>query len=474
MNFKRTVFCLLAGFYGVCMTGSIAFSQPDVHEVILISTNDVHGRINNFSKMAAYVTALKKDHPDVFVFNAGDLINGNPVVDEAADKGYPMVDLMNNIPYDISCPGNHEFENGEENLQRRISQSTSVYVCANMTMTETSPLRPLKPYYILHTHDGTSLAVLGLTTGGSNPCMAKNVTVSDPVKKALEYSWLRKDNAVFIGLTHIGYKKDSLLAMQMKELDVIVGGHSHTELPHGLMVNGVLITQTGDKLRYIGKTILKIKDHQVVGKSFEMIDLAMLTDKDVAVQAKIDTYNNNSPFGDIVGEASAAFVNKEELGDLKTDAMTAVGRLDIAFDHVRNVATAGLPKGPIHLGDLYMMDPFDYKVIRYEMKAAGIRAMILRELNKENTPHLFVSGMSYTLEKDPAGVVKSVILKDKGGRLLDEERLYSVGMNSYIACHFMPGVDGGTTLDNTPVELLIKYLALHKNVDYSNVQRIFN
>ena len=380
MNYKTIV--RIAAALGLLVPGVAAYSQPGgnysqpgVHEVILLSTNDVHGRINNYAKVAAYVKAMKKDHTDVFVFNAGDLINGNPVVDEAADKGEPIIDLMNSIPYDVSCPGNHEFENGEAILQRRITQSTSVYIAANMVTAPGSPLKMLKPYTILHTHDGTTLAVLGLTTGGSNPCMAPQVTVSPAVETALEYKWLRKDNTVFIGLSHIGYKKDSVWATVMKELDVIVGGHSHTEIPHGLLVNGVLITQTGDKLRYIGKTVLKIRDHRVVEKSFEMIDLSRLTDEDAAVKAKIDAYNNHTPYGNIVGQAAAAF-DKEELGDLKTDAMTEVLKLDIAFDHVRNVAIAGLPKGPIHLGDLYVMDPFDYRVIRYQLKAADIRALV--------------------------------------------------------------------------------------------------
>jgi len=149
-------------------------------------------------------------------------------------------------------------------------------------------------------------------------------------------------------------------------------------------------------------------------------------------------------------------------------------QLDIAFDHVRNVAIAGLPKGPIHLGDLFVMDPFDYRVIRYELKAADIRALVLRELEKDKVPHLFVSGVVCTLERDPSGAIKAVILHDREGHPLDEGKTYSVGMNSFIACHFMAGIDGGQTLDTTPVEVLVKYLASHQNVDYSNEPQKFN
>src|ERR1700748_270479 len=171
MNIKIICISLVMGLITVPF---LTFSQAGVHEVIIISTNDVHGQINNYGKMAAYVNELKKSNPDVFVFNAGDLINGNPVVDEAKDKGYPMVDLMNSIPYTLSCFGNHEFENGEEVLQRRVEQSTSVFIDANVSANSTSALKPLKPYHILHTSDGTVIAVLGLTTVPSKPCMVPN------------------------------------------------------------------------------------------------------------------------------------------------------------------------------------------------------------------------------------------------------------------------------------------------------------
>src|SRR5262245_11196070 len=92
-----------------------AAAQQDVHEIVFFSTNDAHGQLDNFARIAALVKAEKRSGRDVFVFNAGDLVNGNPIVDESADKGYPIMDIMNSIPYDVSCPGNHEFENGEAN-----------------------------------------------------------------------------------------------------------------------------------------------------------------------------------------------------------------------------------------------------------------------------------------------------------------------------------------------------------------------
>jgi len=471
MNIKKKILFAVATFYFFINIVSV-FAQTGINEVIIISTNDVHGRIDNFSKMAAYVAAMKKKHRDVFVFNAGDLINGNPVVDEAKDKGYPIIDLMNQIPYDVSCLGNHEFENGEEVLQRRVEQSTSVFVDANVNSNSSSAFHTLKPYTILHTKDGTSIGVLGLSASSSNPCLIPNITISDPVKKALGYKWLRDSCQILIGLTHIGYKQDSIMATKMKEFDVIVGGHSHTELPHGVMVNNVLITQAGDKLRYIGKTVLKVKDHHIIGKTFEMIDLSKLSEIDTKVQNKISFYNSDNQFNQVVGFSKTGFHNKEELGSLKADAIASDLKLDIAFDHARNVSYSHFPEGKITLGDIYEIDSYDYKIIRYELTPAKIRTLILNSMKKSDEPVLFVSGITYTLKNNSKGEAAVVVLKDKNG-LLDENKHYSVGMNSFIACHFMKGDEPGTTLAATAAESLIKYLKLHPQVDYTGVKRAF-
>ncbi|HEY6902049.1 MAG TPA: metallophosphoesterase [Puia sp.] len=446
----------------------MAAISTSAQTVIILSTNDIHGRIDNFGKLAAYVRTLKKTTPDVFVFNAGDLINGNPVVDEAEDKGAPLIDLMNRIPYDLSCLGNHEFENGEANLQRRISQSTSTYVDANVRAVPASAFQTPRPYTFLHTHDGATLGVLGLTASSSNPCLIPNITVADPIKTALQYSTLKDSCDVLIALTHIGYKTDSLLATKMQDFDLIVGGHSHTELPNGLLVNGVLITQAGDKLKFIGKTTLTLKDHHIVKKTFELIDLSKLTATDPAIQKKIASYNADSRFTRVVGETPNGFANKEELGSLKADAIAQQLKLDIAFDHARNVSYSHFPKGNITVGDVYEIDSYDYHIIKYELTPAEIRTLIANSMKKNDEPVLFPSGISYTLKK---GTTLKVTLKDKNGPL-DEQKRYTVGMNSFIACHFMGDHAPGETLTTTPEECLLDYLKEHPKVDYTGVKRI--
>ena len=78
---------------------------------------------------------------------------------------------------------------------------------------------------------------------------------------------------MFIGLTHIGFVGDSLLAIAMPELDVIIGGHSHTLIEGPLRINNVLVSQTGSNLKYAGVTYLDFKGKKLVNKTYKAVKL---------------------------------------------------------------------------------------------------------------------------------------------------------------------------------------------------------
>ena len=84
---------------------------------------------------------------------------------------------------------------------------------------------------------------------------------------------LRAGSQVLIGLTHIGYDQDLLLAEQMPELDVIIGGHSHTRVDPAETVNGVLVAQAGSDNRFLGRVDLLVRNGRVVEKKGALIDL---------------------------------------------------------------------------------------------------------------------------------------------------------------------------------------------------------
>ena len=82
-------------------------------EVIILHLNDMHAKIDGFARLKYLADSLRRSHPYVFIVTAGDNFTGNPYVDMVADKGAPMIDLMNQSGFIVSCFGNHEFDLGQ-------------------------------------------------------------------------------------------------------------------------------------------------------------------------------------------------------------------------------------------------------------------------------------------------------------------------------------------------------------------------
>ena len=85
---------LFSFFLALCF-GLTAMAQSQ--ELVIVALNDVHAQIDNFPKLAAYISSLRASNENVIVMNAGDNISGNPYVDCAADKGEPMYRLLNAV-----------------------------------------------------------------------------------------------------------------------------------------------------------------------------------------------------------------------------------------------------------------------------------------------------------------------------------------------------------------------------------------
>lgn len=132
-------------------------------QIIIFSTNDMHGSIDNFAKIASYIQKERAKNPNILILSGGDMFSGNPVVDQYPEKGFPMIDLMNRIGYQYEIFGNHEFDYGQEVLNRRMEQANFQFLCANMIVDEeTAGIKQPQPYAFLQIGD-TKICILGLT-----------------------------------------------------------------------------------------------------------------------------------------------------------------------------------------------------------------------------------------------------------------------------------------------------------------------
>ena len=444
--------------------------------IVIFHSNDVHGKINNFAKVAAILEAERKSGAAVFFFSAGDNFSGDPVTDLYDPPGEPMLDLLGRLGLDVLTPGNHEFDYGMGAIRKFAARFPTV--SANI---EPRPgaFPELRPWVVLTAKDGTKIVVFGLIQieldnkiPSTHPDKVKDLRFSEPLAKALEMKKLRASGQVLIGLTHIGHEQDLLLAKQMPELDVIIGGHSHTRVDPAETVNGVLVAQAGSDNLFLGRIDLLLKNGRVVEKKGRLIDLSQAREEDAAIKAAIAKFHQNPALARVIAKAPMEITGKNALGNLMTDAIRQAHNLDIAFQNNGGIRLNRLPM-TITLNDVYTLEPFGNQIVQIVMTPAEIRSLIKSSWDKRLEIDLQVSGITYIVRADSAKQVKEIKLNHPDGSPIAEDKTYKVGLSSYIASSYkFAHQDPGRSLQATVNEDLILYL--QSGVDlgvYRNVRR---
>ena len=429
----------------------------------------MHAQIDNYAKVAAYLESECAKHPNTLILSGGDMFSGNPVVDQHPEKGRPILELMNRIGYQYGAFGNHEFDYGQENLQRCMDDAGFEMLCANLeTVPSVARFKQPKPYATLQMDD-IRISILGLVEASKNqtgelqpathPDRLKGIRFQNPIESALKHKHLREECDLFLALTHIGHENDVKLANAMPELDAIIGGHSHTRIDSTLFINGVLVCQAHAYLNYIGKTTITFSNRQVKEKKFELIHVNKLKEESAEVKEQIQHYYKESSLHQVLAQTSRPFRGKHPLGHLMTDALRDIHSLDIAFQNRGGIRISELPKGDFTTNDVFRLDPFGNHPVVYDMTPEEIRILLKNSYQPySKQPDLIPSGLKYKIHTRD-GKATRITLTDMQGKPLDETRRYKVGMNSYISSsyrfkHSSPGIE----LPNTTSDALIEYL----------------
>ncbi len=431
--------------------------------------NDVHGRLDTFPKAAFLLEQERKKSPDILFLNAGDNFSGNPVVDQYEPRGLPIMETLNQLGLDMMALGNHDFDYGQETLGQFMKQSRFPFLCANLTIKEGNFPSPV-PFVLRTMKNGLRVAVLGLiwidpVTGlpESHPDRLKGLQFSNPLIRGAEFRYLRKQCDVFIALTHLGLEDDVKLAESMPELDLIVGGHSHTIIRSPKETNGVLIVQTGGNMYSIGRVDLRWQDGRVVEKRGSLIDLAPLQGEDLSLKERIVQYGKNPKLTKKVGFLSAPLEGKGPLGSLMADAIREALSLDFVFQNNGGIRVNTL-NGEIQVKDIYRLDPFGNDTVIMQLTPAEIRGLIAHSFDRRSEIDLQVSGMEYEVIRGNDGKAKEICMRRTSGEAWDEKKMYRVGLSSYVASTYrFEHKDAGASGRTTCVEALLAFL--QKGVD---------
>ena len=450
--------------------------NAEKREIHILAVNDMHAQIEVFPQLAALADSLRTIDPSLLIFSAGDNRTGNPINDKYILPAYPMVALMNQVGFNGSTLGNHEFD--VHSLKRLIGLSNFRYICANAFPSDSSGIK-LVPTQVFDV-EGLKVGVIGciqLSPAGipsTHPDNLEGISFKPAEEIIPQYESLSKECDVTILLSHLGYPDDIKMAEKFPWLDLIIGGHTHTQLKGDEVKNGVLITQNRNKLHRVTYITLTVEDGKVVDKKAEYIDVRKFPKTVKVVEEMIRFYNDNPTLRRVLAVADTPFETREELGCLMCDAFMAETGSEIAVENPGGVRIDALPQGDITVRNVLEMDPFDNHAVILKLTGDEIAHMMLTYCH--NTLHSFpyVGGMQcvITLEKDFPEKIQSIRLLTLEGKKLNMKKKYKVVTNNYIPATSEIPEGSAHTLNLETSDIIMQYLEKKGQVSYQGVRRL--
>lgn len=274
---RRSFIKKVGGASALAVVGGLtlpSFTTKKQRHITILHTNDTHSHIEPFkanhyrnankggvAKRATLISEIRKENPNTLLLDAGDIFQGTPYFNYFG--GELEFKLMSLLKYDVATLGNHDFDNSIEGLYKQLPHAKFDFVAANYDFKNTVLDTHVKPYKILH-KDGIKTGIFGLgieLQGLVDARMYKETDYLDPVEIAQDMTRVLKTEQncdLVICLSHLGYHyknnpnkiSDLKLAAATQDIDLIIGGHTHTFLPKPTVVKNVvgknlLVNQVG-------------------------------------------------------------------------------------------------------------------------------------------------------------------------------------------------------------------------------------
>ncbi len=476
---------LLALSFVICQLSFSLSALAERREVHILSANDMHANIQVFPALAHIADSLRALYPGLLVFSAGDNRTGEPLNDMYEIPAYPMVALMNQVGFSATTLGNHEFDSGPRGLARLINLSNFSYLCANCYPADSLRLHllPTKSFDV----DGIRVGVVGAVQLGTHglpdthPDNCRGIRFSPVNETVAKYERLRQQNDVVILLSHNGYEADVESSALFPWIDIIIGGHTHTQISGGETHNGILITQNVNRLKRVTHiTVILDRDSvgapwHIVRKKADLIDVQHHTGRNVAVEDMVRFFCSNPAFERPLTQVEQPFTSYEELGCMMTDAFVAETGADVAIQNYGGVRYSEHPAGPFTVSDVLRLDPFNNETVMMELSGEELHQMLVSCCNNDDGAFPFVSGIRCDVQRDAADSVrvKKLTLLTPAGRKLNLKQRYRVVTNNYVSSIAdSPRRDQGQLLNRKTADIIISYLEKQTGINYQGVSRI--
>jgi 5'-nucleotidase/UDP-sugar diphosphatase len=429
----------------------------NAQKIQIVHTNDLHSHLDHavhrpylggYARVKVMIEKFRQeaamDGIGTIAMDGGDFMEGNLYY--MANKGKKTFEIFNQLGHDVAVLGNHDYLMGADDLEEILEEYPPSYklLAANFKLSDDfkAVKKNIKPVWETVV-SGVKVGVIGITL---NDLLYKwrlkgDGKLSNEVDYARYYAKYLKDrgNQVIIALTHIGLSKDKKLAFNVPELDLIVGGHSHTEIHEVIYHKSfdgkkIPIVQAGKFGEWIGRLTL---DYDKAKKKVTVHDYKLhaidTPIQDPEVLSLIEDANNdlNDLYGQewlnsVVGQSylSPVHVKNEEVtwNFFINDSMLESSHADFSV-HTTALSGDNYPVGDVTRRDLYNGNPrtFDYKdKYGYYVYTAEVSGLLIKLLTTAclnlNAP-LYFSGISFQWKKKSNGKYKVWDVRHKGEKI---------------------------------------------------------
>lgn len=447
----------------------------------------VRYKVGGSANFLGYLNHLGRGNEHVAVLFAGDDFQGTPV--SSITSGGSQIELMNIICPDASTLGNHEFDYGTSTLRERMQQARYPILSANIYDSARGTTIGLPS--MVRQFGSVKVGLIGLAppdlpilTVKSALSGLRMLDVDSVLSVHIKRLKVEEKATVIVLLSHMGLDQDTLLAARRKDIDVIVGAHSHTPLFSPIKKNRTIIVQAGSWGRYLGKLdcIVDLTGDSVASFSGSLIETKLgiypidtVADRTArSFESRVDK-ELNEVIGTLTVDWRTTFNTESNTGDWEADVMKSRAGTDIAL-----MNSGGLRKsmfaGPITRRDIWEMNPFGNTLVTFVINSEQLLQML--EWQAAGKGELMqVSGLRYTYDPDrPAGA--RILSAEVSGEKVIPGRSYSVVTNNYVGGHAreLLGLDDMTFTDLNLIDrdVLIEYIEEHKTITSAVDGRITN
>lgn len=428
--------------------------------ISIVHVNDTHGRIEEnekngelgFAKLKTYFDNRNSNN-NALLLNAGDVVHGTTFA--TISRGESVIDVMNQMGFDAMTAGNHDFNYGYQRLVELNNRANFPIFAANVTNQDGNNI--IDSNSIIDV-DGVKVGIFGLATEEtktkSSPANTEGLTFANSIETAQnEVNNLRNQGAqIIICLSHLGEDKESketstLIAENVEGIDLIIDGHSHTELQNGRYVGNTLIAQAKAHGYFIGDvTLLLDKDNKIVAKSASLKPYARMkhlyANKETLAQIeavsneykKVLDQNVGQTSVDLEGARNMVRTRETNLGNYITDAMIKATSADVAITNGGGIRDS-ISAGNITKGDVLTVFPFTNFAVTLEVPGSVIKEALEHGLtDAPNSAGKFpqIGGMMVKYDSTrPAGdrVTEITI----AGEAIDPNKTYTLVTNDFMS-----------------------------------------